>query len=329
MIRTPPLDPVALKCDCAAAWSHPGVRILLGDALRPGGVELTRWLLDRAGARPGQRVLDVGCGAGATLVELRRRGLTAVGVDYSTALVGEAATAVTDAVGVPGADGAADPTAARRDRGADPGASRDGATGPRGGSGRLAAPAAAALVGDAERLPFAAAVFDGATVECVLSALPDPAAAVAELRRVLRPGGWLVCSDVTVDGALPEPLATLVGWIACAAGALPADGYVRLLTDTGFEVEVSSDRSADLAALLRQARRRLALLQAAAAVGLLPGPPAELGPAVAALGTDPTGDPATDVTALTDLAQGVLGQALEAVADGRLGYQAVVARRRG
>jgi ubiquinone/menaquinone biosynthesis C-methylase UbiE len=43
--------------------------------------------------------------------------------------------------------------------------------------------------GDAERLPFRDASFD--TVLCALSlcTIPSPAAAVGEMRRVLRPGG--------------------------------------------------------------------------------------------------------------------------------------------
>ncbi|MEV6444983.1 class I SAM-dependent methyltransferase [Amycolatopsis sp. NPDC051716] len=49
--------------------------------------------------------------------------------------------------------------------------------------------------GDAEALPFAEASFD--TVLCTfgLCAIPDPAAAVAEMVRVLRPGGRLILVD--------------------------------------------------------------------------------------------------------------------------------------
>jgi len=49
--------------------------------------------------------------------------------------------------------------------------------------------------GDAEALPFADASFD--TVVCVLSlcTIPDPAKALAEMARVLRPGGRLLLLD--------------------------------------------------------------------------------------------------------------------------------------
>jgi SAM-dependent methyltransferase len=45
---------------------------------------------------------------------------------------------------------------------------------------------------DALRLPFRAATFDGAAGHSVLYLLPDAPAALAELRRTLRPGGRVV-----------------------------------------------------------------------------------------------------------------------------------------
>src|SRR5512142_2850626 len=44
----------------------------------------------------------------------------------------------------------------------------------------------------AERLPFAAASFDTAVVTLVLCTVPEVAAALAEIRRVLRPDGRLL-----------------------------------------------------------------------------------------------------------------------------------------
>jgi SAM-dependent methyltransferase len=61
-------------------------------------------------------------------------------------------------------------------------------------------------------LPFADATFTCATMTGVLGFLPDPVAAFAEIRRVLRPGGRFVGlgSDPELRGTpgAPEPIAS-------------------------------------------------------------------------------------------------------------------------
>lgn len=254
-------EPAVLKACCADLWAHPGIRLLAGEALRPGGLELTARALDVLRLAPGARVLDVGCGAGATLGLLRARGFAAVGLDYSATLAAQAAQRA--------------PTAR----------------------------------GDAERLPFRSRSLDAVLMECVLSAVPDKAAAASELGRVLIPGGTLLLSDVTREGRLPEPLDSLAGWIACAGGALTADGYRGLLSGAGFTVEVEEDHRAALAALVTQARRRLALLEGALGAGLV----------------DPEGE-GLDL-GLIRLGHALLAQAADAVSAGALGYVVIVARR--
>ncbi len=62
-----------------------------------------------------------------------------------------------------------------------------------GRSAALAAGAGCRVVrGDARRLPFAASAFDSATCLDVLEHVPRPGEAIAELARVLKPGGVLV-----------------------------------------------------------------------------------------------------------------------------------------
>ena len=55
--------------------------------------------------------------------------------------------------------------------------------------GRVADPRARFVAGDARALPFAPGAFDGVVSGLVLNFVPDPAAAVAEMARVARPGG--------------------------------------------------------------------------------------------------------------------------------------------
>lgn len=64
------------------AWDLGG-----GTAMRPGGLELTRELLDAAGLPERARVLDLGCGTGSSLVLLRELGFDATGIDISEKLV--------------------------------------------------------------------------------------------------------------------------------------------------------------------------------------------------------------------------------------------------
>ena len=58
---------------------------------------------------------------------------------------------------------------------------------------RVAHPCARFEVGDLARLPLPAADVDAAGSAFVLNFLPDPAAGLAEMRRVVRPGGAVAC----------------------------------------------------------------------------------------------------------------------------------------
>lgn len=73
--------------------------------LRPGGLELTEALLDRAAFVPGSLVVDVGCGQGAGVVAMARRGLCAVGVDRAEDVISRARAAHRDTVFVLGEAG--------------------------------------------------------------------------------------------------------------------------------------------------------------------------------------------------------------------------------
>ena len=67
-------------------------------------------------------------------------------------------------------------------------------------------------VGDAQKLPFGDGGFDVAIMALVISFLPDPAKAVAEMARVIRPGGWVASYmwDLPGGGAPVTPIYAAV-----------------------------------------------------------------------------------------------------------------------
>lgn len=62
--------------------------------------------------------------------------------------------------------------------------------------------------GDAQALPFVDDVFDGATMALAINLIPQPAKAVAEMARVVRPGGWVASYiwDIMGGGFTMEPI---------------------------------------------------------------------------------------------------------------------------
>lgn len=77
--------------------------------------------------------------------------------------------------------------------------------------------------GDMTRLPYPDAGFDAVLAECSLSVCGNAAAAIGEARRVLKPGGLLLVSDVYYRKntgeclSLPYP-ATKAGWERAMVG---------------------------------------------------------------------------------------------------------------
>lgn len=73
--------------------------------------------------------------------------------------------------------------------------------------------------GDAERLPFADETFDLVTCCNSFHHYPHQAGAVAEFRRVLRPGGRLILVDGFRDN--------VIGWFVFDVGVTLAEGHVH------------------------------------------------------------------------------------------------------
>jgi ubiquinone/menaquinone biosynthesis C-methylase UbiE len=133
--------------EAAASYDSVGV-----DFFTPMGAELVR----RAAIRPGEHVLDVGCGRGAVLL----RAAAAVGAEGRV-------------VGTDLAPAMIERTAAA--------------------TAHL--PTVSVQVGDAQAPAFPPGTFDVVTAGLVLFFLPDPPAALTAYRNLLRPGGRLAFSS--------------------------------------------------------------------------------------------------------------------------------------
>ena len=143
---------------------------------------------DRLRLPAAARVLDLGCGAGRHAFELYRRGAHVVAVDWSASEV----------------TGVRDMFHAMREAGEVP-----------------AEATAGVACTDALHLPFPDAVFDAVVAAEVLEHIADDTRAIAELARVVRPGGTVV---VTVPRWWPERVC----WALSTAYHQVEGGHVRI-----------------------------------------------------------------------------------------------------
>jgi arsenite methyltransferase len=96
------------------------------------------------------------------------------------------------------------------------------------------------LKGHIEAIPLAAGSVDVVISNCVVNLSGDKPAVLAEIARVLRPGGRVGISDVVAEDVLsPAERAERGSWAGCVAGALSRTEYVTGLEAAGLEdVEV-------------------------------------------------------------------------------------------
>jgi SAM-dependent methyltransferase len=147
---------------------------------------------DRLGLTAGDRVLDMGCGAGRHAFEMYRRGGVVVAFDMDAqelADVQRVFSQMRDAHEVP--------------------------------TGAIAT----IQQGDAMALPFDDGEFDRVVAAEVLEHIPDDVDAIRELVRVLRPGGTLA---VSVPRWFPE----VINWRLSDEYHEVEGGHVRIYTDT-------------------------------------------------------------------------------------------------
>jgi arsenite methyltransferase len=92
------------------------------------------------------------------------------------------------------------------------------------------------LKGHIEEIPLPAGSVDVVISNCVINLSVDKAAVLAEISRVLRPGGRIGISDVVAEDRLTsEERADRGSFVGCIAGALSKGEYEAGLDAAGFE----------------------------------------------------------------------------------------------
>ncbi len=158
---------------------------LLNDLLSAGQVRLWRRAVARiVGVGPGEQVLDLAAGTGTSSLTFTAAGADCVACDFSLGMLQAGRARVAGPREVRG--------------GGQPSRDQGGSGGDRPPEGKLSF-----VAGDALRLPFRDGAFDAVTISFGLRNVADPGAALAEMRRVTRPGGRLVVCEFSTITIAP------------------------------------------------------------------------------------------------------------------------------
>lgn len=89
--------------------------------------------------------------------------------------------------------------------------------------------------GDIDNMPVNNDVADVIVSNCVLNLVPNKQKVMAEMFRVLKPGGHFSISDIVLRGELPEALKGYAEMYAgCVAGAIEMKKYIGFIEEAGF-----------------------------------------------------------------------------------------------
>ncbi len=168
------------------------------DQFHGRGMEATKELAEALTVKPGDHLLDVGCGIGGPARYVAHRfGCRVTGIDL-TAEFCDVARHLTRLLGL-------------QDK-------------------------VAFECGNALAMPFADASFDGAYSMNVSMNIADKAALYRELRRVLKPGGWLMLSEISKGSGGEVDYPTPWAENAQASFLATPEDTLRGLERAGFEI---------------------------------------------------------------------------------------------
>jgi len=91
-------------------------------------------------------------------------------------------------------------------------------------------------LGEIENLPVADGAIDVIISNCVINLSPDKGRVFEEAFRVLRSGGRLMISDITLLKPLPDYIKQNIdAYVQCVAGALLKEDYLAQINSVGFK----------------------------------------------------------------------------------------------
>jgi ubiquinone/menaquinone biosynthesis C-methylase UbiE len=183
------------KC-CADFYQEKISRLLFGESMHPGALDLTKELGENSRLQKGSRVLDVGCGVGTTAIFLARNfGCHVTGLDLAEGNIEEAKKLL---------------------------------------SNSLVSEFVDLRVGDAECIDFENQIFDCTVCECSLYLFTNKKKAVKEIYRVTKNEGKIGISDIVVRNTIPQSLRDSLYRFVCLLEAENDESYKTLLQSAGF-----------------------------------------------------------------------------------------------
>ncbi len=214
------LDERDLGICCADFYNHPIIIKLLDGIFHPGGLALSKLMVDKMDLGIDSKLLDIACGDGKTASFLAKvLGIRVAGIDISPDMIYSAIELAK--------------TMRVEER-------------------------VEFKIALASEIPFDSNSFDAVISECALCTFLDKESAVAEITRILKSEGLVGLNDVTVQNHedLDEELRGLLGRVACVADALSSEEYIALFRKKGFTLIDKSIHTDLIEDMARKAKTR-------------------------------------------------------------------------
>lgn len=207
-----------IKC-CSDFYQTDLVKLLFGDSIHPGGLELTKELAERMILLRGSNVLDVACGIGTSAIFIAKTfGCHVTGIDLGQKNIEEA-------IKVSSAQNTSKLTDFR--------------------------------IADAEKFDFIDEIFDSILCECSFCLFPDKKKSSDEMFRVVKRNGKIGISDIVLKGELPQKLRSALNEFVCVLEAKTEIEYREYLEDAGFRQFQIYDKKYSILSLLDNIKKRL------------------------------------------------------------------------